>query len=89
MFALAMPVTGLLLNLKFPSLKWTNEQVPIKQGKAVLFTILMTFAIGLGYIVLGLVTPIWTIALLLGVVAVCTVIMLEYIFNKVDLAKID
>ena len=83
------PVVGLVMNVKFPSLKWTNEQVPVKQGKAVLFTMLITFAVGIGYIVLGLLTELWTIALLLGVIAVGTVLLLNYLFTKVDLKKID
>ena len=88
-FSVAMPVTGLFMNVKFPCLKWTNEQVPVKQGKAVLFTMLVSFAIGIGYIVLGLLTEIWTLAILLGVVAVYTAILVWYLFEKVDLKKID
>ncbi len=88
-FAVAIPVVGLVMNVKFPSLKWTNEQVPVKQGKAVLFTMLITFAVGIGYIVLGLLTETWTIAILLGAVAVCTVCLVEYLFKRVDLRKID
>lgn len=34
---------GLLMNILFPKLKWDNENVPIKQGGAVLLTILFAF----------------------------------------------
>lgn len=88
-FSVAMPVVGLVMNVKFPSLKWTNEQVPVKQGKAVLFTMLTSFAVGIGYIVLGLLTELWTIALLLGVIVAGTLLLLYYLFTKVDLKKID
>lgn len=87
-FGIATPVAGLFMNIKFPSLKWTNEQVPVKQGKAVLFTMLFTFVIGLGYIALGIVVgELALYGLLLGV-AIITCLLYNSII-KTDLTKIN
>ncbi|MBQ4062492.1 MAG: hypothetical protein IJD14_06555 [Christensenellaceae bacterium] len=47
---------GLLMNLKFTDLNWTNQAVPVKQGISVLFTMLIGFATliayGVGYYLL-------------------------------------
>ena len=47
-FVLLMALVGLLLGVKMPTLTWTNEIVPIKQGGAVMLTLFG----GFGYIVL-------------------------------------
>ena len=47
-FVLLMALVGLLLGVKMPTLTWTNEIVPIKQGGAVMITLFG----GFGYIVL-------------------------------------
>ena len=47
-FVLLMALVGLSLGVKMPTLTWTNEIVPIKQGGAVMITLLG----GFGYIVL-------------------------------------
>lgn len=39
---------GLILNLKFPNLNWTNENVPIKQGISVLLNLLFGTLISIG-----------------------------------------
>ena len=47
-FVLLMALVGLSLGVKMPTLTWTNEIVPIKQGGAVMITLFG----GFGYIVL-------------------------------------
>ena len=47
-FVLLMALVGLSLGVKMPTLTWTNEIVPIKQGGAVMLTLFG----GFGYIVL-------------------------------------
>lgn len=54
LFVLMMGALGLMLNLKFPNLSWTNELVPIKQGLPVFIAMfggwLLTAALaGLNY----------------------------------------
>ena len=60
-FALLMALVGLSLGVKMPTLTWTNEIVPIKQGGAVMITLFG----GFGYIVLLFVgfmlLPGWTL----------------------------
>lgn len=45
---------GLMMNLKKPLLDWTNETVPVKQGMAVLFTMLFGFIGGVVLTGLGI-----------------------------------
>ena len=60
-FVLLMALVGLSLGVKMPTLTWTNEIVPIKQGGAVMITLFG----GFGYIVLLFVgfmlLPGWTL----------------------------
>lgn len=65
MFVLLNGVFGLMMNLCFPKLEWTNEAVPIKQSASVLLTMLpmmayTTLAV-IGFVVLvmakGVLTP--------------------------------
>ena len=46
-------LVGLLFDLKMPNLTWTNETVPIKQGRPVLFTMLVGWAISILSIVVA------------------------------------
>jgi ABC-2 type transport system permease protein len=87
-FSVVMPTVGLFMNIKFPSLKWTNEQVPVKQGKAVLFTMLFTFVVGLGYIALGVLVGEIALYGLLLAVSVIAFVLYENII-KTDLRKIN
>ena len=54
---LAFALLGLCVNLKFPSLHWTNELVPVKQGVAALISMFSNFGIVLlfigGYFLFG------------------------------------
>ncbi len=43
-FALFGTVTGLFINIKMPMLNWTSESMPVKQSKAVLVMMLISFA---------------------------------------------
>ena len=42
-YVLFMALAGLLLGIKMPTLTWTNEIMPIKQGGAVIITLLCGF----------------------------------------------
>ena len=53
---------GLVCNLKFPNLLWTNEAVPVKQGMSVTITLFGSWAFivtlgGMYFILRALVTP--------------------------------
>lgn len=87
-FAFAIPITGLVMNIKAPCLKWTNEQIPVKQGRAVLFTMLITFGFGLAYITLGAIFGEIAVGVLLAVIVAFTVWLYKYL-QKVDLRRIN
>jgi hypothetical protein len=42
-YVLLMALVGLFLGIKMPTLTWTNEIMPIKQGGAVIITLLCGF----------------------------------------------
>ncbi len=78
-FIIFVGVAGLMLNLKFPNLKWTNETVAVKQGVAtmiamfgtwgvVLLACLLWLAVG-EYFVAWLYVLVWTFLILGAVVA--------------------
>lgn len=62
MFVLLEGVFGLMMNLCFPKLDWTNEAVPIKQSASVILTMLpmmaYSVAVVLGFVFLVLLNPI-------------------------------
>ena len=64
MFVLLEGVFGLMMNLCFPKLDWTNEAVPIKQSASVILTMLpmmaYSVAVVLGFVFLVLLNPILT-----------------------------
>lgn len=64
MFVLLNGAFGLMMNLCFPKLDWTNEAVPIKQSASVLLTMLpmmaYSIAVVLGFVFLVLLNPILT-----------------------------
>ncbi len=67
---------GLALGLKFSNLTWTSEIVPIKQGAAVLLTLLSGFAYG-GVLLLGclLVGDRWSASLYMGIFSLLTLVL--------------
>ena len=69
---------GLLMNILLPNLKWDNENVPVKQGASVLFTLLFAFVYtGIQFLIVyfiplaveGLLLICLILALILSVVA--------------------
>lgn len=70
LFALFSALAGLLIGLRLPDLNWTNEIVPIKQGRAVFFSIfggwLLTVLLGLPYL---LAVRVMSAAAYLGIIA--------------------
>ena len=80
MFVLLNGAFGLMMNLCFPKLDWTNEAVPIKQSASVILTMLpmmaYSVAVVLGFVFLVLLNPILTptafLLLALAVAAVWT-----------------
>ncbi len=51
-FSVFMSIVGLFMNVKSPNFNWSNETQPVKQGKPVLFAMLVDFGVGLASIVL-------------------------------------
>lgn len=82
MFVLLNGAFGLMMNLCFPKLDWTNEAVPIKQSASVILTMLpmmaYSVAVVLGFVFLVLLNPIFTpttfLLLALAVAAVWTLL---------------
>lgn len=56
LFVVFMAAVGLVVNLKFPNLNWTNETAPVKQGLGVMIALfggwIIVIALGLLYYVL-------------------------------------
>ena len=80
-------VLGLLMNLLFPMMKWDNESVPVKQGAAVLLTMLC----GMGYTGIMLLAvifiPLPSIAVLLIsllLTAILVTLFYSIIYKKCD-----
>lgn len=64
MFILLNGVFGLMMNLCFPKLDWTNEAIPIKQSASVLLTMLpmmaYSIAVAIGFVLLVVFNPVLT-----------------------------
>ena len=86
-FVIFYSLLGLVANLKFPNLEWTNEIVPIKQGMSVIITMLggMCFVFllgGLYYLLWDYVTPRLYAALVLVFVAIMDYLMYLWIKKR-------
>ena len=74
LFVLATARMGLMLNLKMPSLNWTNETLPIKQSMAVMIALFSAIALAIslgvgGYFLCRVMAGGWVLALLAAVLA--------------------
>ena len=78
---------GLIMNLKKPTLDWTNEAVPVKQGTPVLFTMLFGFVGSVVIIALGaLLTSLIRARAALAVIAFI-IILLSWLFTRWIMTK--
>lgn len=78
---------GLIMNLKKPTLDWTNEAVPVKQGTPVLFTMLFGFVGSVVIIALGaLLTGLIGARAALAVIAFI-IILLSWLFTRWIMTK--
>lgn len=72
-FIVTTALTGLAINLKFPSLHWTDEVMAIKQGVSVLICMLSEFAtfvtFVIAYFAFGKRLPVW------GFLGICTAVL--------------
>ncbi|MBQ3357021.1 MAG: hypothetical protein IJG45_07930 [Oscillospiraceae bacterium] len=90
MFVLLSGVFGLVMNLCFPKLDWTNEAVPVKQSASVLLTMLpmMAYTVfaGVGFAVLvfamQLLTPTAFLLIVLGVALVWLLFSCLWLWKK-------
>lgn len=87
-FAVLMTLVGLCMDIRAPSFNWTSEAQPVKQGKSVIFTMLIDFGVGLISIVLsvafGVIGMILALALILGLS-----VLFYKIISSIDLRSID
>ncbi len=78
---------GVCVNLKLPNLKWTNETVPVKQGVAVMLSLLggwvVIMALGAVYFFLAWLIPAWLYLLVCGAVfAAITAGLLAWLYYR-------
>ena len=71
---------GLMINLKFPNLHWTNEMVAVKQSLSAVFAMFGGWGVSLlplgGYFLFGKYMPAWGyVALWLGIFALATTVL--------------
>lgn len=63
LFTLVLSETGLVINLLFPKMEWTNESIPVKQSLSSLLGIFSGFAYGLLLMIPAIITagvlPMW------------------------------
>lgn len=86
-FAITCAGLGLMLNLKFPNLRWTNELVAVKQSVstlAAMFSGIGAVALFIGgYVLFGKYLPAYAYALIcLGILSVACAFLFWWIFRK-------
>ncbi len=87
LFLMLTPVFGLVINLLFPNLSWTNEMVPIKQSMSVTVSLFggwgMVVALGaLWYLTRKIFTPIVFVCIVLALLAVATALLYTWLYRR-------
>lgn len=80
-------IVGIMLNLKFPNLTWTNETMPIKQSMPVFLCLFGGWGIsaavgGLYYLLNAYLSPVVYIGIVVAVLAVLTFILYRLMVTK-------
>ena len=71
------------MDLNHPYLDWENETAAIKQNRAVLFTILILFAIMIGFVLIGLLFYILSIPGYVAlIIMTCLTLLFSFLIEK-------
>ena len=76
---------GLLFDLRFPTLKWDNEVKPVKQGVALLLTMLCSFVLTIAFFLIVYYVKLSTLALfgiLAGITVTLTAVTFVLVFTE-------